>query len=250
MIPSKAPCTAAFVASSGRYSAIYSSFAVLILFLIWLYVGWLIVLAGAQVAYYHQHPSAYLFHLRQKQQTPLFREYLTLALLGHITRRFIAGKAPLKDEQLARVQRVPLTLIDSLTNDLIQANMLVRTERPKGVALARPPENIAVADVLKVVQHQLHNGPQGFTVGTDKISQLLMRRDAAVQGALEGITLKHLVKDQPIDPLSDEKWEMSSKEESDLFESSEPVDSLSLDPLGLPRNVPSNLSSTEKWRSS
>ena len=53
----------AFVASSSRYSAIYSSFAVLILFLIWLYVGWLIVLAGAQVAYYHQHPSSYLLRL-------------------------------------------------------------------------------------------------------------------------------------------------------------------------------------------
>jgi len=206
---------AAFVASSGRYSAIYSSFAVLILFLIWLYVGWLIVLAGAQVAYYHQHPSAYLLHLRRKYQTPLFREYLTLALLGYITRRFLSGKTPLKEEQLARIQRVPLTLVESLTSDLIQANMLLRTEKPGGVALARPPETIAVVDVLKVVQHQLHNGPQGFTVGTDKISQLLLRRDAAVQGALEGITLRHLVKDQPIDPVSDEEWERSAEIDSE-----------------------------------
>ncbi|MDR4483236.1 MAG: YihY/virulence factor BrkB family protein [Nitrospirales bacterium] len=79
---------ASFVVETGRYSAIYSGFAVLILFLIWLYVGWLIVLAGARVAYYHQHPSAYLLHLSRKNQTPLFREYLTLRLLTHITRRF------------------------------------------------------------------------------------------------------------------------------------------------------------------
>jgi membrane protein len=223
---------AAFVASSGRYSAIYSSFAVLILFLIWLYVGWLIVLAGAQVAYYHQNPSAYLLHLRRKHQTPLFREYLTLAILGHITRRFLSGKAPLKEEQLARVQRVPLTFVGSLTSDLIQANMLVRTEKPRGVALARPPEMIAVADVLKVVQHQLHNGAQGFTVGTDKISQLLMRRDAAVQGALEGITLRHLVKDQPIDPVSDEEWERSAELDSDQSEERELISPISRDPLG------------------
>jgi len=241
---------AAFVASSGRYSAIYSSFAVLILFLIWLYVGWLIVLAGAQVAYYHQHPSAYLLHLRRKHQTPLFREYLTLALLGHITRRFLAGKTPLKEEQLARVQRVPLTFVESLIRDLIQADMLLRTEGPKGVVLARPPETIPVVDVLKVVQHQLHNGPQGFAVGTDKISHLLIRRDAAVQGALEGITLKHLVNDQQIAPVSDEEWEISSEEESNLSEPSEPVSSLSSDPVGLPRKSPSNLPSTEKWRPS
>ncbi len=223
---------AAFVASSSRYSAIYSSFAVLILFLIWLYVGWLIVLAGAQVAYYHQHPSAYLLHLRRKHQTPLFREYVTLALLGHITRRFLAGKAPLREEQLARVQRVPLTFVDSLISDLMQANMLVRTENPKGLVLARPPESIAVADVLKVVQHQLHNGPQGFTVGTDKISQLLMRRDAAVQGALEGITLRNLVRDQPIDPVSDEEWESATEGEGIREEKTELVTRISRDPMG------------------
>ena len=83
--------------------------------------------------------------------------------------------------------------------------MLVRTDSPKGVLLARPPEAIEVADVLKVVQHQLHNGAQGFTVGTDKISQLLIRRDAAVQGALEGATLRYLVKDQPSDPVTDDE---------------------------------------------
>jgi membrane protein len=231
---------ATFVASSGRYSAIYSSFAVLILFLIWLYVGWLIVLAGAQVAYYHQHPSAYLLHLSRKHQTPLFREYLTLALLGHITRRFLAGKTPLKEEQLARVQRVPLTLVGSLINDLVQANMLVRTESPKGVLLARPPETIEVADVLKVVQHQLHNGPQGFTVGTDKISQLLIRRDAAVQGALEGMTLRYLEKDQPLDSVSDEEWEMSSEVDAGLSEAREPLSSVSQDPVGYPRKSPSD----------
>lgn len=237
---------ATFVASSGRYSAIYSSFAVLILFLIWLYVGWLIVLAGAQVAYYHQHPSAYLLHLGRKHQTPLFREYLTLALLGHITRRFLAGKAPLREEQLARVQRVPLTLVGSLISDLIQANMLVRTESPKGVLLARPPETIQVADVLKVVQHQLHNGPQGFMVGTDNISQLLMRRDAAVQGALDGTTLRHLVKDQPLDPVSDEEWDMTSEIDTNISETKEPLRRMSDSPAGFPSKSPSDFPSVGK----
>ncbi len=241
---------AAFVASSGRYSAIYSSFAVLILFLIWLYVGWLIVLAGAQVAYYHQHPSAYLLHLRRKHQTPLFREYLTLALLGHITRRFLAGKPPLKVEQLARVQRVPLTFVESLVSDLIQAHMLMRTERPKGVALARPPESIAVVDVLKVVQHQLHNGPQGFTVGTDKISQLLMRRDSAVQGALAGITLLYLVRDQPIDSVSDEEWESVSEADHHPPKTNEPIRGIAHNPSTYSSQSTSNFPSVEKWPSS
>ena len=51
---------AAFVAGSTRYTAIYSGFAALVVFLIWLYVAWLIVLIGGQVAYFHQHPTSYL----------------------------------------------------------------------------------------------------------------------------------------------------------------------------------------------
>ncbi|MEJ2231638.1 MAG: Rrf2 family transcriptional regulator, partial [Nitrospirales bacterium] len=147
-------------------------------------------------AYFHQHPSAYLLHLSRKHQTPLFREYHTLALLTHITRRFLTGKPPLKEEQLARAQRVPLTLVESLLNDLVKAKMIVRGDDPKGLVLAQAPENMRIVDVLRVVQHQPHGGPQAFAVGTDNISQLLMRRDAAIDEALEGITLRHLVKDQ------------------------------------------------------
>ena len=52
---------AAFVANSARYAAVYSSFAIVIVFLIWLYIGWLIFLVGAEVTYFHQHPSAFIY---------------------------------------------------------------------------------------------------------------------------------------------------------------------------------------------
>jgi membrane protein len=48
---------AALIASSTSYAAIFSSFAVLVLFLLWLQVVWLVVLVGGQVAYVHQHPT-------------------------------------------------------------------------------------------------------------------------------------------------------------------------------------------------
>ena len=224
---------AAFVASSGRYSAIYSSFAVLILFLIWLYVGWLIVLAGAQVAYYHQHPSAYLLHLRRKHQTPLFREYLTLAILGHITRRFVRGKPPLKEEHLARIQQVPVTIVESLIQDLINAHFLIRTDKPKGVMLAKPPESIAVAEILKVVQHQAHHGSRTFTMGSDRIGQLLQRRDWAVESALEGITLQQLITNPSEGAVPDDEWDRSNTEEVDLLEEAEQVDSVVPNPAGV-----------------
>ncbi len=46
-----------FIASSTHYTAIYASFAIVILFMIWLYLSWLILLLGASIAFYFQHPE-------------------------------------------------------------------------------------------------------------------------------------------------------------------------------------------------
>jgi len=61
---------AAFVVSSTHYAAIYSSFAILVLFLIWLYVSWLVLLVGAALAFYLQHPE-YLY--AKPGEAPPFR---------------------------------------------------------------------------------------------------------------------------------------------------------------------------------
>lgn len=49
---------ATFVVSSTKYTAIYSSFAVVIMLLIWLYISWLILLFGSNLAFYIQNPSS------------------------------------------------------------------------------------------------------------------------------------------------------------------------------------------------
>ena len=49
---------AGFAGGSTSYTAIYSGFAILLLFMIWLYLGWMILLIGASIAYYHQHPES------------------------------------------------------------------------------------------------------------------------------------------------------------------------------------------------
>ncbi len=48
---------AAFVAGSAKYTAVYAGFAIVVLSMIWLYLSWLIVLLGASLAFYVQHPE-------------------------------------------------------------------------------------------------------------------------------------------------------------------------------------------------
>ena len=48
---------ASFVVTSAKYTAIYSAFATLIFFMIWLYLCWMILLIGASIAFYVQNPT-------------------------------------------------------------------------------------------------------------------------------------------------------------------------------------------------
>src|SRR5688500_18351997 len=48
---------AQFVASTSTTMVIYAGFAIVIVALIWLYVSWLILLLGAQLAFYVQNPQ-------------------------------------------------------------------------------------------------------------------------------------------------------------------------------------------------
>ncbi len=52
-----------------KYNAIYGSFATLPLFLVWIYLGWVFILAGAQFAYGLQNARNY--HLKQTPETPV-----------------------------------------------------------------------------------------------------------------------------------------------------------------------------------
>src|SRR5215510_8448440 len=92
---------AAFVANSAQYAAVYSSFAIIIVFLIWLYVGWLIFLVGAEVTYFHQYPSVFLHEALRGGRGHRFEEWLALAALIEITRRYFSDENPWRSTELA-----------------------------------------------------------------------------------------------------------------------------------------------------
>jgi membrane protein len=72
---------AVFVAGSTSYTVIYSGFAILMLLMVWVYLSWLILLIGASIAYYHQHPERLNRHSLNMYLSPRVREQLTLQLM-------------------------------------------------------------------------------------------------------------------------------------------------------------------------
>ncbi len=181
---------AAFVAGSGKYSAIYSGFAVLILFLIWLYASWLIVLVGAQMAFFHQTPSAYQSHTLWRLGAHALRERLALAVLLQIARRYLDGGRPYKPEELAVDASAPSSVVDDLIDEYVGHGILGRVSEPEGVTLVKPPELVPMSEVFDIINRQDLPAADAKAEEHNPVGALLQRRDQAVQEALDGVTLR------------------------------------------------------------
>lgn len=182
---------ARLVASSTSYSAIYSSFAVLVLFLLWLQIAWLVVLVGGEVAYIQQHPTSYV--AVRGQPSMRLREHAGLEALVEITRRYLAGD---RLDDLARLLGAPLAIVDEVIEDFVHHGFLARAVEPDGVVLARTPELIIITDVLAAIREPADNAVD-LDIADGPAMDALRRRGDAVDQALAGLTLRSVATTGP-----------------------------------------------------
>jgi membrane protein len=141
---------ASFVVSSGQQTAIYSIFASLFLFMLWLYVGWLIVLTGARLAYYFQYPDAVYLPQQPTEASVQTRELLAAAVLREVGQRFIKQQAPPTQDELRHAIPVSRFLLEDLLEDLISYSILSRDDgEPARYLLRVSPEKLTVADIRR-----------------------------------------------------------------------------------------------------
>jgi len=96
---------AAFVVNSANYTAIYSAFATLIVFMIWLYLNWLILLIGASVAFYFQNPEYRTLEPQAVRFSPRMREKVGLLIMYLVGESYYRkGRAISMDELAGRVE--------------------------------------------------------------------------------------------------------------------------------------------------
>lgn len=118
---------ASFVAAATNYNAIYSGFAIVIFLLIWLYLGWLILLVGCQLAFYVQHPE----HLKPIKAPSLMSgrqiEYLALMVMALTGRRFMQGGPGYTSEELSLALNAEPEHVTRIVDNLLFQGLLVES---------------------------------------------------------------------------------------------------------------------------
>ena len=190
---------AKFVASSTQYYAIYSSFAILLLFLIWLHIGWVIVLLGAQVAYAHQHMYLFQGNRQLLAQSPAGREKLALQTLHLIGRNFYYGLNPLTVTDLAAYLRIPEESVKEFLALFAESRLVLAVNDGETYVLGRDPETVSIKEILDCVKNsgKKPKAPEDRSPEEDEIDELLGSVDLSVTKALEGKSLQSLILSLP-----------------------------------------------------
>ncbi len=187
-----------FVSTSTRYYAIYSSFAILLLFLLWLHVGWVIILMGAQVAYAHQHVEFFQGDREMLAQSPAGREKLALHMMFLVGRNFYHGLDPMSVVELATLLNIPAGLVKDFMEMFYQARLVLPLAEEDTFVLGRDPAKISVKEILDCVGNsgKKTQAMNNRTEEEDEIDDLLLDVDQAVNEALEGKSLQTLILSQ------------------------------------------------------
>lgn len=183
-----------FMVQSAELAAVYSSLAILLLFMVWIYLAWLIVLIGASVAFYHQHPEFLVVSGHEPRLSNRMKERLGLLAAGFIARAHYTGEPPWCTESLSKAVRCPGTIMERVLRILEQGGILLRTaDDPARFLPARAPEAVPLKTLYDLLRCCEETGRGCRDLRPYRgISEIEGRVDQAVAKALEGLSLRDL----------------------------------------------------------
>jgi membrane protein len=199
---------AQFAASSTKYSAIYSSFAILILFMLWLYLNWLILLFGANVAFYAQHPEYLVRQGGEPRLSLRMREHLALVVMSLIARHSLSGNMPWGSFELSRELRMPLGAVEDTLLALQAGSLLTTTgDDPPRWLPVRDLDQVNVKEVLDTVRSAGEDEYVKSTSlrGPEIVARLLHDYEQATEEALRDISVMQLATGTP-EPREAQDW--------------------------------------------
>ena len=138
---------------SVRYSVIFGSLFLIPITLLWLYIGWMIILISLEATFIHQHktlPLSITGNLSVEQPYGWISSGLTVYL--YICEKFRKKERPPGLVQLSKKFGLPERTIAQMINIMEQGELLFTVDkRRKGFVPAASLDKITLEEILKVL---------------------------------------------------------------------------------------------------
>lgn len=182
-----------FILSSAQYSAVYAGFALVILFLIWLYWSFFILLVGARVAFYQQYPYLIASGHEPFSLGSRFKEKLAMMIMFLIGHNFYHGKEPWKMDSFLDKLGLPYEFIHDILARLEKNGLVTQSNNDHPAYLpARDIEGISLKDVIDSVRADKEGKGIEFH-SIHEIDMTIKHMDNAIADSLGGETIKSLI---------------------------------------------------------
>ena len=181
-----------FVAVASARQAVYASFAIAIVTLIWLYLNWLVLLIGAQLAFYVQNPAYLRIGRQEPRLSNSVRERLALNIMLLVGRTFRDPLEKLEVQALSDALRIPSLALAPVLEDLELRGLLTANERGE-LLPAREMTRIPLRDILEVARSEGETGSHREPNWESYVDQLGDQLDEAAFAAVGDMTLAELV---------------------------------------------------------
>jgi membrane protein len=196
---------AAFVVRSpeSNYTAIYSSFAIVFFFMLWVYIAWLILLVGGTVAFYYQYPQYLGVMPGRLKVSNRLRERLAMAIMLRVGECHRQGGRPPSAADLGEWLELPFELVEDTLDALGAERLLVLEEEPvSGYLPGRDIASIRLVDVLAAAR-RAHDEHYQFPEHLDAAPRAEALLDALESGAARALgdrTLRDVLEEGDAQP--------------------------------------------------
>jgi membrane protein len=182
----------AFILYSSEMMAVYTGFAIVLTTLIWVNLSWLILLIGAQLAFYVQFPQNLRYGHLQVALTNSALEQAALSVMYLIGRDYRAGKSRWTTNRLAAELEIPGAALAPVLECLGDYSLVVATEEEQLFLPGRDPAIIELSAVIEAVRAR-HRGQ--VTIGRPVVAafRVMAEVEAAMRDRLGTRSLQDLI---------------------------------------------------------
>lgn len=183
-----------YVARMITYKTLYGSLALIPFFLVWLYVSWLIVLFGAEIAFTLQNLDALMAErILSQPMANRTRLLISLKILKDATQKLDSGET-LNLGKLAELLKIPFSILKEIANSLASAGFLRYTNEEEAT-LAITPDKILLSDAIISINRGLV-GSNFELPSSDELEKIVLETENSIRERFGSISLAQWARDK------------------------------------------------------